>query len=88
MAPLTNAFVDYAKAIELNPTESFNYQNLATTVYLYRKDAIVVYHLNEQQVFDKSLTLYRKAIQLDPDNFPLATDYAQSYYGTRPFRHQ
>jgi tetratricopeptide (TPR) repeat protein len=84
--PLTNAFVDYAKAIELNPTESVYYQNLATTVYLYRKDAIAFYHLDEQQVFDKSLALYRKAMQLDPDNFPLATDYAQSYYGTRPLR--
>ena len=84
--PLTNAFVDYAKAIELNPTESVYYQNLATTVYLYRKDARDFYHINEQQVFDKSLALYRKAMQLDPDNFQLATDYAQSYYGTRPFR--
>jgi predicted negative regulator of RcsB-dependent stress response len=25
-------------------------------------------------------------MQLDPDNFPLATDYAQSYYGIRPLR--
>jgi tetratricopeptide (TPR) repeat protein len=37
-------------------------------------------------VFDKALALYRKAIQLDPNNFPLATDYAQSYYGIKPMR--
>jgi cytochrome c-type biogenesis protein CcmH/NrfG len=30
--------------------------------------------------------LYRKAVQLDPENFKLATDYAQSYYGIRPLR--
>src|SRR5208337_1046367 len=42
--------------------------------------------INEQQVFDKALALYQKAMKLDPDNFPLATDYAQSYYGIKPLR--
>jgi Flp pilus assembly protein TadD len=84
--PITNAFVDYARAIELDPTEPVYYQNLATMVYLYRKDAREFYGLDEQQVFDKSLALYRKAMELDPQNFPLATDYAQSYYGIRPLR--
>ena len=84
--PITNAFVYYAKAIELDPTEPVYYQNLAVMVYLYRTDAKAFYHINEQQVFDKSLALYRKAMQLDPDNFPLVTDYAESYYGIRPLR--
>jgi tetratricopeptide (TPR) repeat protein len=84
--PVTNAFVDYAKAIELSPAEPVYYQNFATTVYLFRKDAEQFYGINEQQVFDKALALYQKAIQLDPDNFPLATDYAQSYYGIKPLR--
>ena len=84
--PLTNAFADYARAIELDPAEPVYYQNLATTVYLYRKDAREFYGFNEQQVFDKALALYRKAVQLDPENFELATDYAESYYGIRPLR--
>jgi tetratricopeptide (TPR) repeat protein len=83
---LTNAFINYTKAIELNPTESVYYENFATVVYLYRKDAREFYHINEQQVFDKSLALYRKAMQLDPNNFRLATDYADSYYAIRPLR--
>jgi len=83
---LTNAFADYARAIELDPSEPVYYQNLATTVYLFRKDARAFYGINEQQVFDKALDLYRKAVQLDPDNFSLATDYAESYYGIRPLR--
>jgi tetratricopeptide (TPR) repeat protein len=84
--PVTNAFADYAKAIELNPNEPVYYQNFATTVYLFRTDVKEFYGINEQQVFDKALALYQKAIQLDPDNFPLATDYAQSYYGIKPLR--
>jgi tetratricopeptide (TPR) repeat protein len=84
--PVTNAFVDYAKAIELNPAEPVYYQNLAANVYLFRKDARAYYGIGEEQVFDKALTLYRKAMQLNPQNFLLAADYAQSYYGIRPLR--
>jgi tetratricopeptide (TPR) repeat protein len=83
---LTNAFADYTRAIELDPTEPVYYQNFGTTVYLYRKDAREFYGINEQQVFDKALSLYRKAMQFDPDNFSLAVDYAESYYGIRPLR--
>ena len=83
---LTNAFADYARAIDLDPTEPVYYQNLATTVYLFRKDARAFYGINEQQVFDKALELYRKAVRLDPDNFSLAVDYAESYYGIKPLR--
>jgi cytochrome c-type biogenesis protein CcmH/NrfG len=83
---LTNAFVHYTEAIRLEPTEPVYYQNFATTVYLYRKDAREFYHINEQQVFDKALGLYLQAMKFDPDNFVLATDYAISYYGIKPFR--
>ena len=85
-SPVTNAFVYYAKAIELNPAEPVYYQNFATTVYLFRKDAREFYGINEQQVFDKALTLYLQAMKLAPADFPLATDYAQSYYGIKPLR--
>ncbi len=84
--PATNAFAYYARAIELSPGEPVYYQNLATTVYLFRRDAMAFYGITEPQVFDKALALYRKAVQLAPDDFPLATDYAQTYYGIRPLR--
>jgi tetratricopeptide (TPR) repeat protein len=84
--PITNAFVYYAKAVELNPSEPVYYQNWATTVYLFRKDAREFYGINEGQVFDKALALYQKAIKLDPDNFVLMTFYADSYYGIKPLR--
>ncbi len=71
---------------ELNPTETVYYQNLATTVFLFRPDAMEFYKIDEPQVFDKALELYRKAMKLDPDNCVLASDYAMSYYGIKPMR--
>ena len=85
-SPVKKAFEYYAKAIELNSHEPVYYQNLATTVFLFRPDAMEFYKIDEPQVFDKALELYRKAMKLDPDNFVLASDYAQSYYGIRPMR--
>lgn len=85
---LKKAFAYYAKAIELNPNESVYYHNFGTTVYLFRKDAKDYYQINEQQVFDRALGLYAQALKLDPKNFPLATDVAQTYYGIKPVRHE
>lgn len=85
-SPVTNAFACYEKAIQLSPNESVYYQNFATTVYLFRQDATNYFRISEQQVFDKAMALYRKAMALDPENFPLATDVAQTYYGIKPAR--
>jgi tetratricopeptide (TPR) repeat protein len=84
--PVTKAFDYYAKAIELNPNEPVYYHNFGTTVFLFRKDAVEHFKITEQQVFDKALELYRHALQLDPENFPLASDVAQTYYGIKPPR--
>lgn len=85
-SPVKKAFEYYQKAIDLDPIEPVYYQNLATTVYLFRKDAKEYYHFTEQQVFDKALELYAKALKLDPTNFVLASDLAISYYGIKPIR--
>jgi tetratricopeptide (TPR) repeat protein len=84
--PVKKAFEYYAKAIELNPKEAVYYHNFGTTVYLFRKDAEEFYHLTEQQVYDKALELYSPALKLDPKDFPLASDVAQTYYGIKPLR--
>jgi tetratricopeptide (TPR) repeat protein len=55
-------------------------------VYLFRKDSTEFYGLTEQQVFNKALDLYSQALKLDPTNFPLASDVAQTYYGIKPTR--
>jgi tetratricopeptide (TPR) repeat protein len=80
------SFEYYAQAIELDPTETVYYHNFGTTVFLFRKDAKEFYNINEQQVFDKALNLYSNAIRLDPLDFKLAADVAQTFYGIQPPR--
>jgi tetratricopeptide (TPR) repeat protein len=84
--PITNAIKLYEKAIALNPSEPLYYHNLGNVVYLFRPDAREYYHISEQEVFDKALLLYSNALRLDPTNFPLASDIAQTYYGIQPRR--
>jgi tetratricopeptide (TPR) repeat protein len=84
--PVTKAFEYYEKAIELDPREPVYYHNFGTTVFLFRKDAREYYHIDEQQVFNKALDLYQKAMENDPTNFELAQDVAETYYGIKPVR--
>jgi tetratricopeptide (TPR) repeat protein len=84
--PIKKAFEYFAKAIELNPKQPLYYHNLGDTVFVFRKDAMEYYGIPEQQVYDKALELYSQALKLDPRNFPLATDVAQTYYGIKPLR--
>jgi tetratricopeptide (TPR) repeat protein len=84
--PVKKSFEFYTKAIELNPNEPVYYHNFGTTVFLFRRDVEEFYGINEQQVFDKALNLYSNAMRLDPTNFPLASDVAQTYYGIKPTR--
>ena len=84
--PVKKAFEFYQKAIELSPNEPVYFENFATTVYLFRVDAREYYNINEQEVFTKAMALYSNAMRLDPTNFTLASDVAQSYYGIKPWR--
>jgi tetratricopeptide (TPR) repeat protein len=84
--PTRKAFDYYTKAIELNPREPLYYDNFGTVVYLFRKDAMEYYGINEAQVFAKAFELYSNAMRLDPDNFPLASRVAQTYYAIKPLR--
>jgi cytochrome c-type biogenesis protein CcmH/NrfG len=55
---------------------------------LFRTDAQEFYKINEEQIFDKAFQLYSNSMRLDPNNFPLASDVAQTYYGVKPMRTQ
>lgn len=84
--PVKKAFEFYAKALQLKPNEPVYYHNFGTTVFLFRSDAREYYGIDEQQVFNKAFELYSNAMRLDPQDFPLASDVAQTYYGVHPFR--
>ena len=84
--PVKKAFEYYARAVQLNPEEPVYYHNFGTTVFLFRSDAKEFYGIDEQQVFNKAFVLYSNAMRLDPTDFPLASDVAQTYYGVHPFR--
>jgi hypothetical protein len=85
---VSKAFECYEKALALNSNQPVYYHNLAAAVYLFRPAAREFYKIDEKQVVEKSLKLYQDAIKLDPNNFVLATDYAECFYTTRPPRLQ
>lgn len=86
--PIAKAFDFLQKAIELNPREPVYYHNLGTMVYLFRSEAQEHYKIDQNQVFARTFQLYSNAMRLDPGNFPLASDVAQTYYGITPMRTQ
>ncbi|MBI1841134.1 MAG: hypothetical protein HYR88_09815 [Verrucomicrobia bacterium] len=79
--PVTNALIHYAKAIQLNPEEPTYYWNLGTVMYQYRHASGTFLNKEPIKVMDDAMALYRKALQLSPNNFLLSADYAQSFYG-------
>lgn len=83
---IRKSFEYFQKAIDLKPKGWVYYHNFANTVFLFRKDARMYYHLNEQEVFDKAFELYSLAFKEDPKNYDLAVDIANSYYIVRPYR--
>lgn len=85
--PVAKAFELYAKAIEMNPRQAIYYHNLGSVIVLHRKDAAAHYRITEQQVLRNALELYRLAEKFDPNNFQLATDTAQVFYGLQPPDH-
>lgn len=79
------AFSYYEEAIRLAPKEPLYVKNLAAVVYLFRREAMDYYLLNELQAIQLAQTLYEKAALMDPDDFVLATQLAQTCYYTIPF---
>jgi len=82
--PVKKAFRNYTKAIKLNPREPVFLRNLASSVYVFRRDAMEYYGITEREVFNKAIQLYRQALELDPKNFELATELAESFYLIKP----
>jgi tetratricopeptide (TPR) repeat protein len=81
--PVEKSFPMFEEAIRLNPVEPVYLHNYGTLVFMFRRDATNHFKCDEQEVFQKAFGLYQRAIALDPNNFQLAADVAQTYYGWR-----
>lgn len=83
IGPVAKSFPYYEEALRLRPNEPVYLHNFGTLVFMFRRDATNYFRCDEQAVFNKAFELYRKAIAVDPGNFQLAADVAQTYYGWR-----
>ncbi len=70
----------YDKAIALEPTEPVFRFNWATTCVMYRNEAHTVYGWTKEEIFRHSLEQFRKARDLAPQDFELASAYAGTFY--------
>ncbi len=84
VGPVEKSFPYYDEALRLNPNEPIYWHNFGTLTFLFRVDATNYFKTDEQGVFRKALEMYQQAIRLDPVNFNLLTDVAQTYYGVKP----
>lgn len=83
---INKAFEYFEKAVSLPPPHWVYYHNFGNVVFLFRKDSMEHYRLDEQEIFDKAFDIYAQAQALEPANFELARDIANSYYLVRPPR--
>ncbi|MDP6795522.1 MAG: tetratricopeptide repeat protein [Verrucomicrobiota bacterium] len=81
---IPEALRHFEKAGELAPKEPLYLRNLATLIFSYPDKAARYYLIDRAQVVPKSLTLFKKARALDPNNFALAADAAMAQLGTQP----
>lgn len=70
----------YDKAIALEPAEPVFRFNWATVCVTFRNDARTVYGWTKEEIYRHCLEQFRKARDLAPQDFDLASAYAQTFY--------
>jgi tetratricopeptide (TPR) repeat protein len=70
----------YQKAIDLVPTEPIFRFNWATTCQMYRNESKAVYGWSKEEIFQHALDQFRQARDLVPQDFEMASTYAQTFY--------
>lgn len=70
----------YQKAIDLAPTEPIFRFNWATTCQMYRNESQAVYGWSKEEIFQHALEQFRAARDLVPQDFGMATAYAETFF--------
>jgi tetratricopeptide (TPR) repeat protein len=70
----------YEKAIALAPTEPIFRFNWATTCQLFRNESHTVYGWSKDEIFRHSLEQFRSARDLAPQDYEMASTYAETIY--------
>jgi tetratricopeptide (TPR) repeat protein len=70
----------YQKAIDLVPTEPVFRFNWATTCQMYRNESHAVYGWSKEEIFQHALEQFRQARDLVPQDFGMASTYAETFY--------
>lgn len=83
IGPVEKSFPYYEEATRLNPHEPIYWHNFGTLTFMFRRDATNYFKTDEQGVFQRAFAMYQRAIDLEPANFQLLTDVAQTYYGVK-----
>lgn len=81
-----DAFTCFEKALALNLDEAVHYFDFATAMLLHRNDAMSHYKLTEAELFSRVLIYYQQGMHMEPGDFRLAADYAQTFYVIKPAR--
>ena len=74
------ALLYYQKAIDLVPTEPIFRFNWATTCQMFRNESTKVYGWSKEEIFQHSLEQFRQARDLVPQDFEMASTYAETFY--------
>ena len=77
------ALEEYEAAIALQPSEPTFYFNMGNAMYLFRKETSEMKKWTEDEVFEHSLEAFRKARDLEPNNYDYAYAFAETFYGVK-----
>lgn len=85
---LPEAFQSLEKAIALAPKEALYRHNFATTLSLFRLDAMRHYEISAIEVTKRALTELERGMELATDDFEIAADRAETFLDINPLPRQ
>ena len=85
---IPEAFQSLEKAIALAPKEALYRHNFATTLSLFRLDAMRHYKISAREVTKRALTELERGMELATDDFEIAADRAETFLDIKPLPRQ